>query len=48
MKIKVWVYITENKLFGVIKSDILKMILEEFKKEGITFPTPKRMVNIKS
>jgi len=47
MKVKLWVYIAENKLFGVIRSDILKMILEEFKKEGIEFPKPVREMEYK-
>jgi small-conductance mechanosensitive channel len=47
MKVKLWVYISENKLFGVIRSDILKMILEEFKKEGIEFPKPVREMEVR-
>lgn len=38
MKVKLWVCITENKSYAIIRSDILKIILEEFKKEGIEFP----------
>jgi small-conductance mechanosensitive channel len=40
MRVKLWVYISENKNFGIIRSDILKLILEEFKKEEIEFPKP--------
>lgn len=47
MRVKLWVYISENKLFGVIRSDILKMILEEFKKEEIEFPRAITDVEIK-
>lgn len=47
MKVKLWVYISENKLFGIIRSDILKMILEEFKKEDIEFPKPVREMEYK-
>jgi small-conductance mechanosensitive channel len=48
IKVKLWVCITENKLFAVIKSDILKMILEAFKKEGIEFPNPLRSVQLQN
>mgnify|MGYP001603970802 CR=1 FL=1 len=47
IKAKLWIYISENKLFGVIRSDILKMILEVFKQEGIEFPKPVREMEYK-
>jgi|WetSurMetagenome_2_1015567.scaffolds.fasta_scaffold08272_2 small-conductance mechanosensitive channel len=48
IKVKLWVCITENKSFAIIRSDILKMILEIFKKEGIEFPKPLRDVQLQN
>lgn len=47
MRVKLWIYISDNKSFGVIRSDLLKLILEEFKKEGIEFPRAVTDVEIK-
>jgi small-conductance mechanosensitive channel len=47
IRLKLWVYITENKLYGVIRSDLYKKILEEFAKEGIEFPTQRRTIEVK-
>lgn len=47
MKVKLWICITENKSYAIIRSDILKIILEEFKKEGIEFPRAVTDVEVK-
>lgn len=44
IKVKLWVYINENKLFGAIRSDLYIRILEEFAKEKIEFPVARREV----
>jgi small-conductance mechanosensitive channel len=44
IKVRLWVTISDNKAFGIIRSDLYKRILEEFAKEGIEFPVPRREV----
>ncbi len=41
---KLWVWIKDQNLHAVIRSQINYRILQEFKKEGIKFPVPKREV----
>jgi small-conductance mechanosensitive channel len=39
---KLWVWIIDQDMHGAIRSQINYRILQEFKKEGIKFPVPKR------
>ncbi len=42
---KLWVWIKDQEMHSVIRSQINYRILQEFKKEGIRFPFPKREVH---
>ena len=41
---KLWVWIKDQEMYGAIRSQINYRILQEFRKEGIDFPVPKREV----
>ncbi len=42
---KLWVWIKDQEMYAAIRSQINYRILQEFKKEGIKFPLPKREVH---
>jgi len=41
---KLWIWIIDQDMHGAIRSQINYRILQEFKKEGIKFPVPKREI----
>ena len=47
IKLKVWVCTDQAKLYGIIRSDIMKEIVKQFVKNKIEFAVPNFAINLK-